>query len=364
MKLIQVCPLYYPEIGGVETYVKELSERLVRRGYEVEVVCTGQRYRFDTRRLLTETINGVQIKRFRALAPKNAYYMAPQAYYYLKKADCDIIHAHSYHALPAFFAMLAKNDRKFIFTPYYHGRGHTAFRDLLHIPYKYLGSKILREADKVVCISNYEKELIRTNFGISREKLVYIPNGLNLEEFNVDGTERDKKRILYVGRLEKYKNIQSIIKSLLYLYGFKLVIVGKGSYEKQLRELAFKKSVDVIWLKDLTREELLEQYKSVGIFVSLSPFESFGITVAEALASGTHCIVPNEGALKEFVDNKNCFGITQERVKKGYLWKKIVKIAYDGVKVNLSDLPKDKIKDWDRVVDDYEGVYEEGDKND
>ena len=358
MKLIQVCPLYYPEIGGVETYVKELSERLVRRGYEVEVVCTGQRYRFDTRRLLTETINGVQIKRFRALAPKNAYYMAPQIYHYLKKADCDIIHAHSYHALPAFFAMLAKNGRKFIFTPYYHGKGHTSFRDLLHIPYKYLGSRILREANKVVCVSNYEKELIKAKFGISDEKLVYIPNGLNLDEFKANGTERDKKRILYVGRLEKYKNIQSIIKSLLYLNGFKLVIVGKGSYEKQLRELAFKKSVDVIWLRDLTRAELLGQYKSAGVFVSLSPFESFGITVAEALASGTHCIVSNEGALKEFVDKKTCFGISQREVDGGLLWEYVLEVA--SKKDNdFSELPKDKIKDWDAVVDNYERVYEE-----
>lgn len=279
-------------------------------------------------------------------------------YHYLKEADCDVIHAHSYHALPAFFAMLAKNNRKFIFTPYYHGRGHTTFRDLLHIPYKYLGSKILREADKVVCVSNYEKELIKTNFGISSEKLVYIPNGLNLDEFNVDGTERDKKRILYVGRLEKYKNIQAIIKSLLYLNGFKLVIVGKGSYEKQLRELAFKKSVDVIWLRDLTREKLLEQYKSVGIFVSLSPFESFGITVAEALASGTHCIVSNEGALKEFVDKKTCFGISQREVDGGLLWEHILEVT--SKKDNhFSELPKDKIKDWDEVVDGYEEVYRE-----
>lgn len=352
MKIIQVCPLYYPEIGGVETHVKELSERLVRRGHEVEVVCTGKHYS-------EEAINGVLVKRFRALAPNNAYYMAPQMYHYLKKADCDIFHAHSYHALPAFFAMLAKNDRKFIFTPYYHGRGHTAFRDLMHVPYKYLGSRILREADKVVCISNYEKELIRTNFGISDEKLIYIPNGLNLEEFNVNGTERDKKRILYVGRLEKYKNIQYIIKSLMYLFDFKLVIVGKGSYEKQLRELASKTGVldDIVWLRDLTRVELLGQYKSAGVFISLSPYESFGITVAEALASGTPCIVLNEGALKEFVDNKTCFGVSQRVVADWRLWKYILAVASNENNV-FSELPKNKIKSWDEVVDDYERVYE------
>ncbi len=40
MKIAQVCPRYYPDIGGVETHVQEISERLVKRGFEVDVVCT------------------------------------------------------------------------------------------------------------------------------------------------------------------------------------------------------------------------------------------------------------------------------------------------------------------------------------
>ena len=352
MKIIQVCPLYYPDIGGIETHVKELSERLVKNGYKVEVVCTGKHYS-------EEIINGVVVKRFRALAPNNAYYIAPQIYGYLKKADCDIIHAHNYHALPAFFAVLAKGTRKFVFTSYYHGRGSTPLQNFLHIPYKYFGSKILKEADKVVCVSNYERKLIKANFGVSDEKLVYIPNGLNLEEFKTKSIKKDKKRILYVGRLEKYKNIQYIIKSLMYIYNFKLVIVGKGSYENQLQELASEKGVldDIIWLRDLTRDELLEQYKSAGVFISLSPYEAYGITVADALASKTPCIVFNEGALGEFVDDKTCFGISQWKLDNGLLWEKIVEITYDNVNIDFSISPKDKIKSWDDVVDMYEEVY-------
>ncbi len=40
MKIAQVCPRYYPYIGGVETHVQEISQRLVKRGFEVDVVCT------------------------------------------------------------------------------------------------------------------------------------------------------------------------------------------------------------------------------------------------------------------------------------------------------------------------------------
>ena len=37
MKITQVCPRYHPYIGGIETHVREISERLVKRGFELEI---------------------------------------------------------------------------------------------------------------------------------------------------------------------------------------------------------------------------------------------------------------------------------------------------------------------------------------
>ena len=358
MKIVQVCPRYYPDIGGVETHVKEISERLVKRGFEVEVVCTDPTGKHPKK----EIINGVKVRRFRSFAPYDAYFFAPQIYFYLKKAKCDVIHAHSYHALPAFFAALAKNDRKFVFTSHYHGRGHTGLRNILHTPYKFFGSGIFRKADRVICVSLYEKELIKGNFDLSDEKLAYVPNGINLEEFRIKGGVKNKKTILYVGRLERYKGVQHIIRALPYLENYKLVIIGKGPYEDELRKLAFSIDVNsrIEWLKDLPREELLEQYKSAGVFVFLSSFEAFGITVAEALASGTPCIVAETGALKEFVDEKIGFGLRNpENVNE--LAEKIIRVSKSKREIVFSDLPKDKIKirSWDGVVDEHEKIYRE-----
>jgi len=358
MKIVQVCPRYYPDIGGVETHVKEISERLVKREFEVEVVCTDPTGKHPKK----EIINGVKVRRFRSFAPYDAYFFAPQIYFHLKKAKCDVIHAHNYHALPAFFAALAKNDRKFVFTSHYHGRGHTVLRNILHKPYKFFGSGIFRKADRVICVSRYEKELITGNFDLSDEKLAYVPNGINLEEFGIKGGVKNKKTILYVGRVERYKGVQHIIRAMPHLENYKLVIVGKGPYKDELRKLAFSIDVNsrIEWLKDLSREELLEQYKSAGVFVFLSSFEAFGITVAEALASGTPCIVAEKGALKEFIDEKICFGLRNpENVNE--LAEKIIEVSKSKLEIDFSDLPKDKIKirSWDEVVDEYEKNYKE-----
>lgn len=316
LKIAQICPRYSPDIGGVETHVKEISERLVRAGHDVEVITTDPSGKLEKR----DTINGVKILRFRSFAPGNAYYFAPQIYFYLKKHNFDVIHAHSYHALPALFAALGKRGRRFVFTPHYHRSGHTAFRNLLHKPYRLFGKVIFSRSDSVICVSEYEKRLVEADFRVEG-KTVKIPNGVNLKEFEhlrnsqkgkgVEKKRGKEKTLLYVGRLEEYKGVQYIIQSLPELKDFRLRVVGKGPYEEELRNMA--KSMEVAeraeWLKNLSREELLECYADADIFLMLSSHEAYGITVAEALAAGIPCVVAKGSALEEFVDGENCAGI-------------------------------------------------------
>lgn len=316
LKIAQICPRYSPDIGGVETHVKEISERLVRAGHDVEVITTDPSGKLEKR----DTINGVKILRFRSFAPGNAYYFAPQIYFYLKKHNFDVIHAHSYHALPALFAALGKRGRRFVFTPHYHRSGHTAFRNLLHKPYRLFGKVIFSRSDSVICVSEYEKRLVEADFRVEG-KTVKIPNGVNLKEFEhlrnsqkgkgVEKKRGKEKTLLYVGRLEEYKGVQYIIQSLPELKDFRLRVVGKGPYEEELRNMAKSMEVEerVEWLKDLSRKELLECYADADIFLMLSSHEAYGITVAEALATGTPCVVAKGSALEEFVDGENCVGI-------------------------------------------------------
>ena len=359
MKIAQICPRYSPDIGGVETHVKEISERLVKAGHDVEVITTDPTGKLKKQ----EIINGVKVTRFRSFAPGNAYYLAPQIYTYLKKHDYNIIHAHSYHAFPAFFASLGRHNAKFVFTPHYHRHGHTAFRDLLHKPYRFLGKIIFSRADSVICVSEYEKKLVESDFEVAA-KTVKIPNGLNLKEFKdfrQPGKSSNKdsgreKLLLYVGRLEEYKGVQYIIQSLPELKGFRLKIIGKGPYEAELRNMAKSFGVEerVEWLKDLSRKELLECYADADIFLMLSSHEAYGITVAEALAAGTPCIVAKGSALEEFVDGRNCIGI-ENPVSKEKVASILMKTKKKEKKEN-SGIDKN-IMDWNEVSARIEKQY-------
>jgi len=219
LKIAQVCPRYHPDVGGVETHVREISERLVQKGFDVEVICTDPSGKLQKK----DEVNGVKITRLRSIAPNDAFFFAPQIYDYLRRNEYDIIHAHSYHAFPALFVALAKKDRALVFTPHYHGAGHSFIRNLLLKPYRLLGAGIFKKADKVVCVSQFELNLINEHFNVPASKLIHIPNGINLDEFkDVKPLERKHKTILFVGRLEKYKGVQRIIQALPLLEDYRL----------------------------------------------------------------------------------------------------------------------------------------------
>jgi len=353
MKIAQVCHRYFPYTGGVEEHVKNISERLVKN-FEVSVFATDPTGKLPRE----ELINGVKVIRFRSWAPYEAYYFSAALKKHLAKHsdNFDIIHAHNYGALPALYAAQTKGKNKLVFTPHYHGTGHTFIRALLHKPYKFLGKTIFKKADGVVCVSKYEKSLIVNNFKVDEKKVAVIPNGVNLKEFI--GLKREKKNgcksILCVSRLEKYKGIQYLIEVLPLLESdVVLEIVGKGPYKENLVKLVKKLNINerVKFFQELPRSELLQKYADADVFVLLSKHEAFGLSVAEALCAGAPCIVANTSALAEWIDDENCFGIdypidldTLADLIRKVMGKKVCKPA---------------VLDWDEVANRLAELYED-----
>lgn len=347
MKILQVSPGYFPSIGGVEEHVRNISERLAQE-HKVTVFATDPSGELPKE----EIINGVLVRRFKSFSPQNAYHMSFNMLRELKRSEFDIVHGHNYHAFPLFFSRNAMKKR-FVVTPYYHGHGSTALRDLLIRMYKPFGQKSLQEADKVIALSNYEKDLLIRIFNMDSDKIVVIPSGINLDEFKgLKMTRGEPKTILYVGRLEEYKGVQHIIHALPLLdAGFRLEIVGNGPYKEHLIGLSRKLGLEerIAFYQDLPREELINRYAAAGLLVLLSRYESFAIVVAEALASKTPCLVANTSALQEWVDNENCFGIDYPIVTD--------KLARLIDEVFGREVGEAKLWDWDDVVAETSRIY-------
>ena len=123
---------YFPSIGGVQTHVKEISERLALRGFDVEVLTT------DPLGILPdqEIINNVVVRRFKSWAPGEAYYFSKDIKNYLSENsnNYSIVHAHGYQNFVSLYAAMGKKFNKFVFTPHFH-RERTHLISLNHINY-------------------------------------------------------------------------------------------------------------------------------------------------------------------------------------------------------------------------------------
>lgn len=171
---------------------------------------------------------------------------------------------------------------------------------------------IARRSKKIICISDNALESVKERIGF-KDKLVRIYNGVDTNAFSPKkrASAADVLRIIYVGRLEKVKGIQNILKGLSELKEIKyhFNIVGDGSYRNNLEQLTEKLNISgrVSFLG--TRRDIPELLCHSDVFVHLPDCEEgFGITVIEAMAAGKIVIVNDHGALPEIVtDGVNGF---------------------------------------------------------
>ena len=347
MRVLQVAPRYAPRTGGVETHVREIGTRLRERGHSVRVVTADARPG-ERRR---ERVDGVPVRRHRALAPGGAFHVAPGVYAAVGGADADVVHAHNYHSLPLAFAAFGA-DGPFVATPHYHGRSASALRDVLLRAYRPLGCAALRRADRVIAVSEWERRLLAADFDVAA---AVVPNGVDVERFrDAVPVDRDRPYVLSVGRLEEYKGVGHLIRAVPRLDpAYDVVVAGDGPDRNRLERLASEAGVAdrVEFLGYVTDDELPGLYAGAAAFVTMSSFEAYGLTVGEALAAGTPCVVREERALSAWASRSDCVGVPPDRV------------GAEGVAAGVRDAvgrraPAEPLPEWEDVVDRVESVYE------
>jgi glycosyltransferase involved in cell wall biosynthesis len=284
-------------MGGVEVHVERLAEGLAARGIPVEVLVTdptGDLRPFERR-------HGIPVRRFPTLRPGDeVYFVSPRLLRWVwRHADrYRLLHAHGYHTLMPLIAGLGarRHDLPLVVTPHYHGRGHTPFRNLLHLPYRPIGGWAMRHASQVLANSLAEEDWLRRDFGELPIRL--NPNGVDLPAGAGGGDlavaswpERlaDEVTLVTVGRLEHYKRVDRAIGALSKLpERYRLTIVGDGPEHEALERKANKSGVEdrVRFRGRVSAEELAGWYAAADAYLALSEDESFGMTLLEAASAG------------------------------------------------------------------------------
>ena len=242
-----------------------------------------------------EWMGPVRVLRFPLTVRSQNYPLSMGLVRYLKEynSDFDLIHAHNYHTLVGHAAI--GRHPPFIFTPHYHGTGHTGFRAMLHQLYRPAGARLFAAADAVVCVSEAERDRLVIDFPDVTSKVVTIPNGTDPKQ-RVPGQERialDGPIVLTVGRLERYKNVDLIIDAFQALpTSATLVVVGDGPDRARLERRAFAdvSGRSVVFTGKVSDAVLDSLFAQAGVVTSASDHEAFGLSLAEGLSSGARVV--------------------------------------------------------------------------
>jgi phosphatidylinositol alpha-mannosyltransferase len=221
--------------------------------------------------------------------------------------------------------------------------------------------------DRIVVNSEYMRTNAVTWYGIERDKIEVIPNGVDLRRFtgNDDKPVLDgDPTILYLGLLSSRKGIDVLIQAVAKLQSelpnMKLHLVGGGQMN-DFQLLAKKKGIEkhVVFHGWAAHSMVPRYYKSADICVFPSRHEPFGITILEAMASGTPIIASNIGGFREILSNgKN--GILFKSEDADALSKAILILYQDvGLRKKISHNALRTVMEycWENIAERYVSLY-------
>ena len=285
-------------------------------------------------------------------------------------SDYQLVHAHSLFSN----GYIAYCLNKEFGTPYIVAVRNTDvnvfFKKMPHL--RFLGRKILENAEKIIFISEPYKEQVlnkyinKSKYEIIKSKSIVIPNGIN--QYWMDNKNESKPtldnskslRIICVGDIEKNKNYLTTVAACEDLikegYEIEFNVVGRVNDDKIFAELSSK--TWIIYHGTMKKEQLIQHLRKNDVFIMPSFTETFGLVYAEAMSQALPVIyTKNQGFDAQF--NEGTVGFHVDPHNKDEIVEKIIKIIdnYDAISNNCVK-SVDKF-DWRGITNRYTKIYEE-----
>lgn len=210
------------------------------------------------------------------------------------------------------------------FIPHLKGRPFTiTFLDMIHekfsdqfsgFPDSQLATRqkktLADRADRIIAISESTKKDIVELFNVDPAKIdvIYLGSSLQPAANHVIKNQISSPYLLFVGRRERYKNFNGLIRAihpLLKKYKVKLICAGGGAFSKEEEEIIHNFNLGGLVEQQAIFDDtaLQEFYLQAVAFIFPTMYEGFGIPVLEAFACDCPCIISNLSSLPEVGGN-------------------------------------------------------------
>lgn len=362
----------YP-IGGAETVVENLTNVLAQKGHEISIFTTSASSKDKV-----EEYNDITVYRygtnFKVASGKFSLSLLKGPLKY----PTDLVHVHV--SVPmgdiAGFLYAKKKNKPLIVTTHLDvGSYKGVIIKSFYYLYCKLITKLLSRADTIISPSEY----YINEAGVSekyRNKIVVIPNGINIEDFDVPYSKEEcreklalsspERILLCVGNLEPRKGFDILLKAmpkiLKNVQDTKLVFVGNGIMSDVLKSLADNLGIfeHIKFAGFVDESKKVLYYKSADIFVHPSIYEIFGIVNLEAMACGVPIVASKVGGIPDVVKNGENGLLVPPRDSEALADAIIHLLENEDIRVKMGKNGRKKVENysWKRIAEETEKLYE------
>lgn len=215
----------------------------------------------------------------------------------IKKEKVQLIHAHWLFP-QGFIARLAHIITHIPYGVSSHG---SDISQLTLAPFKLIHRFTLHKAQFITTVS---QDLADKISQYSQIKAQIVPMGIQSEYFTIQRHNIKPTHLISVGRLDKQKGFQNIIKAISHLPAeYHYTIIGEGPARDYLENLIqeYKVSNKVTLLGSQTPQQIRQAYQSAGIYIHPAYNEGLGLTVIEAMAAKIPVIVNHISTLTQHI---------------------------------------------------------------
>lgn len=331
-KILVVTPTYFPIMGGAETGIYEIFRRMTTE-HQVKILTPladknlTQNFGMEEDGFLFSEIEVLRYKdrlnlkrwpghgRLKGAIPPFSFSAIPAVLKLVKAYKPDVVNV--FYPLPTgLAAVILEKIKKIPVVLSLVGRDVPG----PGIP-RFWGNysrAVTRSISETIFISDYCRKAL---FGTDSGKYNIVPFGVDVDRFKpgIDGNgirkslniPTDAKILFSLQRLDRWKRADVLIEAMRHLPEKKkvfLVIGGKGPEKEHLEREAARSGLSsrIIFTGYIKEKELPLYYAMADIFVFHSIYETLGLVLLQALASGNPVVSVNSTAIPEVIDkNKN-----------------------------------------------------------
>ena len=315
---------FHPTVDGAVVAMETVARGLENRGHEVVMLAPDTKNRPDYPR----KVHYLPSKEFKYYPGYRVVVSPSDMLEFLRGEKVDIIHSHGMASM-AILSLTAARALKIPHVLTFHTMASEAIKYYSPIPVRedilvelvwtYLRNMLKRPEVVIAPSAPVKEELVGQ--GVRMKACEVVPTGVDCRRFTPERYDKrfldryglgGRRVLLHVGRLSQEKRLDIVIRAILELStkvpDLRLLVVGSGPATDHYKGLVAKLGVSdrVVFAGFLPDEELPVAYASCEALIISSTFETQGLVVLEALASGTPVIGIRYRAIPEFVhEGKN-----------------------------------------------------------